>query len=504
MKPKLYIETVGCQMNVLDSELVVGTLRRQGYELVDTYKQADVILYNTCSVRQHAEDKIYSALGRIRGHKQHYPDKIVGVLGCMPQKDQDLIKRRAPHVDIICGTGQLSRLPELIDEVKKTGKVQMALSLSRSDARHEVEQSFESYDPMRDPTMRPTPYQAFVRIMIGCDKFCTYCIVPATRGPEQSRHPDHIAKEVIQLAREGCKEITLLGQTVNSYKHDMGDGRKFRLSDLLYKIHDTEGIDRIKFVTNFPNDMTDDLLEAVNDLPKVSKYFHVPAQSGCNEVLKRMKRMYTVEQYRDMLDRCREKVPGVAISSDFIVGFCGETEESFEKTCDLVRYGRFKNSFIFKYSTRPGTKGHDLFEDDVPDDVKKRRNNELLAIQNAISLEDHQTRIGETVNILIEGFSKNALKEGNTEGPSQLSGRTNTDHIVVFDGNPRLIGHIIPVHIEEATAFTLFGHVVTGEQTGVENDRFFEPESGCTDGGCDFPESDMDQRISLPLVMPEK
>src|SRR5476651_2347997 len=364
--PKLYLETVGCQMNVLDSELVVGGLRRQGYELTETTDDADVIFFNTCSVRQHAEDKIYSALGRLRFHKNKHPDTVIGVLGCMAQKDQELIKKRAPHVDIICGTGQLAQLPALIQSVRDTGSLQIALSLDRTESRHEVERSFESYDPMRDPSMRPNRFQAFVRIMIGCDKFCTYCIVPAVRGPEQSRHPEQIGAEVRQLAGEGVKEITLLGQTVNSYRYPARPSSEegmsgTRLSDLLARIHDTAGIERIKFVTNYPKDMTDDLLHAVRDLPKVAPYLHVPAQSGCNEVLKRMKRQYTVEFYRDMLARCREIVPDVAISSDFIVGFCGETEESFQRSCDLVRDGGFKNSFIFKYSTRPGTKGHELF-----------------------------------------------------------------------------------------------------------------------------------------------
>src|SRR5437588_309000 len=438
MPKKLYIETVGCQMNVLDSELVVGSLRRQGYELTHEATDADVILFNTCSVRQHAEDKIYSALGRLRGHKKRHPSKIIGVLGCMAQKDQELIRKRAPYVDIICGTGQLARLPELITEVERTGELQVALSLERHAAsRHEVEASFASYDPMRDPSMRPTRFQAYVRIMIGCDKFCTYCIVPSVRGPEQSRHPEHIAAEVGQLAAEGCKEIVFLGQTVNSYRYELGDGRQVRLADLLAKVHDTPGIERLKFITNFPRDMGGDLLDAVRTLPKVCPYLHVPAQPGCNDVLKRMKRLYTVEYYRDMLARCREEVPGVSISSDFIVGFCGETEASFERTCDLVRTAGFKNSFIFKYSARPGTKADELFADDVPEEVKKRRNNVLLAIQNKVSLEDHRQHVGETVEVLVEGPSKAALKASGgrqppDSGPVQLTGRTMTDHIVVF------------------------------------------------------------------------
>ncbi len=484
-KKKLYIETVGCQMNVLDSELVVGTLRRVGYEITHEPREADVIFFNTCSVREHAEEKIYSALGRLRGHMQQHPEKVLGVLGCMAQKDQEKILRRAPFVNIICGTGQLAQLPQLIEQAKATQQPQLALSLARHEAsRHEVTASFESFDPMRDPSMRPTPFQAYVRVQIGCDKFCTYCVVPSTRGPEQGRHPDHLAAEVRQLADEGCKEVTLLGQTVNSYRYVHGDGRIVHLSDLLYRIHDMPGLERIKFVTNFPRDMSDDLLDAVRELPKVCKYLHVPAQSGCNEMLRRMKRLYTVEYYRDMLARCREKVPNVAISSDFIVGFCGESEASFQKSCDLVREANFKNSFIFKYSPRPGTKADELYADDVPEEVKKRRNNDLLAIQSERSLEDHRRWIGQTVEVLVEGLSKTAVKRGLT----QLTGRTRTDHIVVFDGNPRLIGQTLTVQVREATPFTLFGEVMTEELVGVTEIST-----------CDLPESPA-RRVRLPLV----
>ncbi|HTK74940.1 MAG TPA: MiaB/RimO family radical SAM methylthiotransferase, partial [Gemmataceae bacterium] len=358
-------------------------------------------------------------------------------------------------------------------------------SLGRSDAgRHEVEASFVSYDPARDPSMRPTPFQAFVRTQFGCDKFCTYCIVPSVRGPEQGRPPAHVLAEVRQLADQGCKEVTLVGQTVNSYSHRNGDGRTHSLGDLLALIHDTPGVERIKFVTNFPRDMDDDLLAAVRDLPKVCKYLHVPAQSGCDEVLKRMKRLYTVGYYRDMLHRCREAVPGVAISSDFIVGFCGETEESFQRTCDLVRDAGFKNSFIFKYSTRPGTKADDLYPDDVPEEVKKRRNNDLLAIQGESSLADHRRWIGETVEVLVEGVSKKALPSSDLP---QLTGRTMTDHIVVFDGHERLTGRTVSVRIGDATPYTLFGEVLTSEQVGVT----CEHESPATDSG---------RRIGLGMI----
>ncbi len=467
MAKRLYIETVGCQMNLLDSELVVASLRKAGYEVVDAPAKADTILFNTCSVRQHAEDKIYSALGRLKHAKQHNPDKIIGVLGCMAQKDQKLIFERAPYVDLVVGPGQLHQIPELLERIAAGNGQQLEVSLDRKAGnREEIAESFESYDPLRDPQMRPSPYQAYVRIMIGCDKFCTYCIVPMVRGPEQSRPPAHIVAEARKLADEGCREITLLGQTVNSYKYKIA-GRTTRLSDLLAELHEIAGIDRLKFVTNYPKDMTDDLLQAVRDLPKCSPYLHVPAQSGSDRILERMKRGYSVSEYREMLTRIRGTIPAAAVTSDFIVGFCGETEADFAATVELVRESRFKNSFIFKYSERPGTKGADLFPDDVPEEIKRRRNNELLAIQNAISQEDNQPLVGRQVEILIEGPSKNSLKHGE-EGPLvQLTGRTHCDRIVVFDGNRRQIGQLLQVTIYDANAFTLFGAVVT-EHVGPE------------------------------------
>jgi tRNA-2-methylthio-N6-dimethylallyladenosine synthase len=501
---KLFIETVGCQMNVLDSELVVAALRKSGYELTGDPKEADTVLFNTCSVREHAEQKIYSAVGRLKYSKRHRPRQVIGVIGCMAQKDQDQIFRRAPHVDLVVGTGQLAEIPALIVKARETRERQLAVSLGRRDgSRHEVAGSFESYDPLRDPEMRPSPWQAYVRIMIGCDKFCTYCVVPMTRGPEQSRPPGDILREVQALADQGVKEVTLLGQTVNSY-HFNQDGRTYRLSDLLELIHDTPGIVRIKFVTNFPKDMTDDLLQAVRDLPKVAHYLHVPLQAGCDDVLRRMKRGYTVADYREMHARIRETIPDCSVSSDFIVGFCGESEESFQKSVETVREYRFKNSFIFKYSPRPGTKAHELFVDDVPEEVKRRRNHELLEAQTEISAEDNAGFIGRTVNVLVEGPSKAALKAAerdelpgwhgasgaNSEGApnvsldispqispvgtplttdhsalsAQLVGRTACDRIVVFEGNPRLAGTLAEVHVDDCTPTTLIGAIVIQER----------------------------------------
>lgn len=469
---KLYIETVGCQMNVLDSEMVVASLRQKGYELSDNVEDADTILFNTCSVREQAENKTYSALGRLRAEKKNHPEKIIGVMGCMAQKDQQLIFQRAPYVDIVVGPGQLKEIPDLIEKARTEGGQHTAVGLGRTEGKvADIKRSHETFDPLRDPTMRPTPFQAFLRIQIGCDKFCTYCIVPMTRGPEQGRDPIQILDEAKILADQGCKEITLLGQTVNSYKHVSREGQTTRLADLLYKIHDVDGIDRIKFVTSYPKDMTYELLEAVRDLKKCSPYLHVPLQSGSDAVLKRMKRGYTVADYRDMMGRIKETLgDAAAVSSDFIVGFCGETEEEFQETVKLVKECRFKNSFIFKYSERPGTKASDHLPDDIPHDVKKRRNNELLAVQNQICEEDNQKFLGQTVEVLVEGPSKrsdaavNDLSEGKpiTEGtPVQLTGRTHCDRIVVFDGTKRLVGQTIPIGIYEVSAFTLLGTVIT-------------------------------------------
>ncbi|MBR0193666.1 MAG: tRNA (N6-isopentenyl adenosine(37)-C2)-methylthiotransferase MiaB [Thermoguttaceae bacterium] len=472
--PTFYIETVGCQMNVLDSELVVATLLKDGWTQAESLKKADLILFNTCSIRAHAEDKIYSALGRLRLVKEAHPEKIIGVMGCMAQKDNSLIFRRAPFVELVCGPGQIARLPELIQRIRDGKGPQMELSLERKGrSRHEVGSSFSFYDPMRVRTARQNPYQAFVRVMFGCDQFCTYCIVPYVRGPEQSRPVDEILAEVRQLVDQGCKEVTLIGQTVSKY-HDLTTGT--RLSGLLEqceKIAETTPLERIRFVTSHPNSMTQDLFEAVRDLPHVMPYFHVPAQSGSNAQLKKMNRGYTVEKYREVCQQIREIVPGSAITSDFIVGFCDESEEDFQQTVDLVREVRFKNSFIFKFSPREGTKAYELWEDNVPDEVKKRRNNELLAVQNQISGEDSQKFVGQEVEILVEGTSKNANKlpvlgdSGDSSDAAeagadpnevvQLTGNTPSNHIVVFDGPRSLIGQMKKVKIVKANPFTLFG-----------------------------------------------
>ena len=471
---RLFIETVGCQMNVLDSELVVAALRRQGWDMTATMTDADAIFFNTCSVRQHAEDKIYSALGRVRKQKKKVPKLIVGVLGCMAQKDQEMIRARAPWVDLVVGPGQLHRVPYLVDLIQAGNGPQLEVSLDRkSGSRLEVVDSFESYDPDRDATMRPTPFQAFVRTQTGCDKFCAFCVVPRVRGPEQARPPHAIIAEAEKLVAEGCREITLIGQTVNSYRWSDG-GKTSRLSDLLVGLNAIDGLDRIKFVTNYPRDMTTDLIEAVRDLPHVSHYIHVPAQHGSDAVLKRMKRGYTIGQYMEMLGRLREAIPHVAVSSDFIVGFCGETDAEFALSLELTKTVKFKNSFIFKYSPRPGTKAFDRQVDDVPESVKKERNRLLQEAQAVASLEGNQRFVGSRQQVLVEGLSTRDERHAVDPGPdglAQLTGRTMCDRIVVFDAPLRLIGRMVDVDIISAGAWSLAGDVADDLANAVPLDH---------------------------------
>ncbi|TWU10779.1 tRNA (N6-isopentenyl adenosine(37)-C2)-methylthiotransferase MiaB [Allorhodopirellula heiligendammensis] len=467
MTKTVYIKTVGCQMNVLDSEMVVADLKRHGYRVVETPAEADLLLYNTCSIREQAEEKTYSALGKLRDTKARHPDKKIGVLGCMAQKDQEVIFRRAPFVDMIVGPGQLHALPQLITNIDSGQGRQMAVSLARTDGKQAtVARSHETFDPLRDPSMRPTPFQAYLRIQIGCDKFCTYCVVPNTRGPEQGRSPAQILSEARILAEQGCREITLLGQTVNSYRHRSEDGDT-DLAGLLEQLHEINGIDRLKFVTNYPKDMTERLLTTVRDLPKCSPYLHVPAQSGSDTVLKRMKRGYTVGDYMEMFERIERILPHAAVSSDFIVGFCGETDEDFQKSVKLIERCRFKNSFIFQYSVRGGTKAAERLEDDVPREVKAARNNELLAVQDAVAREDNEKLIGTTVEVLVEGPSKKSAKADPEAAAVQMTGRTHCDRIVVFDGNRRQAGQMLDIQVDDASSHTLIGRVRTVELVSI-------------------------------------
>jgi len=462
---KVYLETMGCQMNRLDSELVAGALRSAGHEMVAEPALADVVLYNTCSVRSHAEQKVHSRLGVDAGRKASGRRLIVGVLGCMAQRLGEALRKRHPHVDILCSPDRLHELPGLIARAGR-GAPAVALARARTSPRDEAaDAAMDEMDLARDPAACVSPAQAYVRVMRGCDRFCTYCVVPFVRGPERSRTPRRIVEEVRRLVDSGRSEITLLGQTVNSYRWAAGE-TTVRFSDLLARVSGVNGLRRLRFVTSHPLGFGDDLLEAMRDLPNVCEYIHCPAQSGSDAVLRRMNRGYTRAEYDDLVDRARAIVPGVVLAGDFIVGFPRETQADHAASAGLIRRSGYKNSFIFKYSPRPGTAAARNLPDDVPQAVKKRRNSELLAVQKEVSLAHHQAHVGRTVEVLVEGPSPRAGKRpapppagpaGRQAGQTQLVGRTRGDHIVVFDAAASLAGQYVAVEITAASPLTLFG-----------------------------------------------
>jgi tRNA-2-methylthio-N6-dimethylallyladenosine synthase len=454
----VYLETLGCQMNRLDSELVMAQLRAGGHEMVDDAADAEVVLYNTCSVRDHAEQKVLSRLGAHGQQKAAGKRLIVGVLGCMAQRLGRQIRRSAPSVDIICAPGQLARLPQMIDAAAE-GQLAIAIDPDRVEHPNATgEENIDWLDMARDADETTSPSQAFIRVMRGCNKFCTYCIVPFVRGPEISRPADHIEAEARKLIDAGKTEITLLGQTVNRYRYET-DGHAVRFSDLLGRLADIDGLRRLRFVTSHPVDFTDDILETMAALPAVCEYIHCPAQSGSDAMLKAMNRGYTRAEYDDFVDRARSIVPGIVLASDFIAGFPGESEEDHAASVDLIHRSAFKNSFLFKYSTRPGTPAAKRFADDITPEIKKRRHAELLAAQNVESLAHHQAMIGQQVEVLAEGPSPRAAKQPTPApaGQTQLVGRTRGDHIVVFDAPESMVGEYVPVEIVDATALALMG-----------------------------------------------
>jgi len=499
MRRKLYLETFGCQMNMLDSELVLGQLHAHGYQSVDDISAADVILYNTCSVREHAEQKVWSRLGELRQRKLDDPDVIIGVIGCMAERDGVRIFQRYPHVDILCGPGELDKLAALVHNASITRlsggqrtrqKALMGNTSRRSSTLGQAEDKLEMLDLSRSISPSDDVSQAYVRITRGCNKFCTYCVVPFTRGAEVHRPPQNIIEEVKRLADAGVREVTLLGQTINHYAFAHGDGRVTTFADLLYLVHEaTPHLSRLRFVTSFPRDFSDQALMAMRDCKRICEYLHAPAQHGSDRILKMMNRGYTVGQYIDFVDRARAFMPDVCIASDFIVGFPTETAEDFAVTAELLRRCRFKNSFIFKYSPRPGTTAIERFADDVPEEIKRQRNNDLLAVQQEVSVQGNQELIGQTVEVIVEGESnlvsrrtvaaaagngvvqlswKNqpasrepAESAGSTalaeaEQTTQLVGRTRGDLVAVFDGPLSLKGQILNVKITDARNLTLF------------------------------------------------
>ena len=486
MRRTVYLETFGCQMNVLDSDLVLSQLRAHGYEQVDERDGADVVIFNTCSVREHAEQKVWSRLGELRPAKLRRPEMVIGVIGCMAEREGESMFRKYPHIDVLCGPAELDKLPGMVHNAVITNaqaspfgpKRQVALMGStgrRSSTLAAAEDTLELLDLSRTVSPGDEISQAYVRITRGCNKFCTYCVVPYTRGAEVHRPPQNIIEEVRKLVDAGAKEVTLLGQTVNHYHYEHGDGRKTSFAELLVMIHDaTLDLPRLRFVTSFPRDFTTEALQAMRDCPRICRYLHIPAQSGSDRLLRMMNRGYTSQQYIELIDRARAMMPDISLASDFIVGFPSETEEDHQKTMDLIRHCRFKNSFIFKYSPRPGTTAIDRYEDDIPDETKRRRNNEMLAVQQAVSAGLNREMIGRTVEIMVEGVSKLVSRQAKAAGNielgwerriipaeprTQLVGRTRGDQVVCFDGDPSLKGQLVDVRITDAQQMTLFAEL---------------------------------------------
>ncbi len=492
MKRTLFLETFGCQMNVLDSELVLGQLRAQGYELTENRAAADVVLFNTCSVREHAEQKVWSRLGEMKQRKAERPDVVLGVIGCMAERDGDNLFKRFPHVDLLCGPGELDKLPSLVHNATTSRQIALMGSTSRrSSTLAAAEDHLELLDLSRSVSPGDDVSQSYVRITRGCNKFCTYCVVPYTRGPEVHRPPRNIIDEVKMLADAGSLEVTLLGQTINHYAFVHGDGRSTTFADLLYAIHEAvPHLPRLRFVTSFPRDFTDEALMAMRDCRRICRYLHVPAQHGSDRILKLMNRGYTVQQYRDFIGRAREYMPDISLASDFIIGFPTETEAEFEATVDLVREMQFKNSFIFKYSPRPGTIAIDRFVDDIPEDEKRRRNNRLLAEQQKATDVVNRAMVGRKESVIVEGVSKLVARRAmqsnmprvelgwetrreilNTATLAQLVGRTRGDHVICFDGDRALKGVLVDVEVTESRSMTLFGKISEPRQRqAADND----------------------------------
>ena len=464
--PKYHLVSYGCQMNKLDSELVESKLRQRGYVASASEAEAEVVLLNTCSVRQHAEDRVWSKLGKLRLRKRIEPGLVVGVLGCMAQEHKRYLLSRMPHVDLVVGP---SAFGDIDDTVELARSRNAAIAAAREPARtkHEVsgagvlsvDQGKSGDTIRRDVRVRPHRSQAFVSVMRGCNMPCTYCIVPTTRGDEVSRPISDLVEETQRLCDDGVTEITLLGQTVNAYGRDL-TGQDATLARLLRALHEIPALRRLAFITSHPNFLSPDLVSAMAELPKVARYLHLPAQSGSNRVLKVMRRGYTVERYLARVEQLLAKAPDYELHSDFIVGYPGETAEDFDATVEFVKRVQFAQSYVFKYSPRPGTVAAEL-ADDVPDAEKERRNKVLLEAQEEITFAKNQALVGTTVEVLVEGDSK-------VEG--RLSGRTRHHRLVHFASTDAdLCGQYVPVRITQALAHSVVGELLgPAEAQGTE------------------------------------
>lgn len=436
---KYIIETWGCQMNEHDSEKISGILRSLGYKETENRNNADLIIFNTCLVRENAELKVYGNIGELKRLKRKNKDLTVAICGCMMQKKEirDVIREKYKQVDIIFGTHNIHKLPELLENYRQSDNMLIDVW---EDSGEIIEQI---------PTNRKYDYKAFLNIMYGCNNFCTYCIVPYTRGREKSRSPEKILKEVNRLAKEGFKEITLLGQNVNSYGKTLNN--KMTFAELLRKINEVKGIKRIRFMTSHPKDLSDDLIYAIRDCENVCKHIHLPFQAGSNKILKLMNRKYTKEQYLELMYKIRQEIPDIAITTDIIVGFPNETEKDFEDTLDVVRKSRFDSAFTFLYSVREGTPAAKM-EDQIPDKLKHERFQKLLDTLHPISYENNKRTIGKTFDVLVEGVSKN--------DDTMYTGRTGTNKLVHFKANEKFIGKIVNVKIKSVKTWSLQGEIV--------------------------------------------
>ena len=437
---KLFIETYGCQMNVADSEVVASVMRMAGYETCETLDEADAVFLNTCSVRDNAEQKIINRLEALYALRRKGRHLIIGVLGCMAERvKEELIENH--HVDVVAGPDAYLSLPDLIAQVELGHK---AINVELS-----VTETYKDVIPQR---VCGSHISGFVSIMRGCNNFCHYCIVPYTRGRERSRDVESILNEVRDLKKRGYKEVTLLGQNVNSYLHEGADGKTVSFPELLRLVtHEADGM-RVRFTTSHPKDMSDDTLRVIAEEPNVCRHIHLPVQSGSNRILKLMNRKYTREWYLDRVAAIRRIVPDCGLSTDIFSGYCSETEEDHEMSLSLMRECAYDSAFMFKYSERPGTYASKHLPDDVPEDVKVRRLNELIALQNELSAESNRRCEGRVYEVLVEGVSKRSKE--------QLFGRTEQNKVVVFDRGKHHVGDFVKVRVNGSSSATLKGEVV--------------------------------------------
>jgi tRNA-2-methylthio-N6-dimethylallyladenosine synthase len=440
MSKKLYIETFGCQMNEYDSAKMRDVLQASdGYEITADPAQADVLLLNTCSIREKAQEKVFSELGRLRPYKEKRPGVMIGVGGCVASQEGEALQKRAPFVDIVFGPQTLHRLPQLLDAARASHGQVMDISFPE----------IEKFDALPEP--RAEGVKAFVSVMEGCSKYCSFCVVPYTRGEEVSRPLDDVVAEITALAGQGVREVNLLGQNVNAYQGEMADGDIADFALLLYYVAAIDGIDRIRYTTSHPIEFSDSLIEAYAEIPQLVDHLHLPVQSGSDRILSLMKRGHQREYYIDKIRRLREVRPNISLSSDFIIGFPGETDEDFEQTMDLIETLGFDHSFSFIYSARPGTPAADM-EDGVSIEIKRARLARLQARIATMAAVISRNMVNTVQRVLVEGVSKKDY--------AQMSGRTENNRVVNFTGHPKLVGQFVEVLITEAMPNSLRGRLL--------------------------------------------